>query len=787
MPPVRPQVALVRSDLIELLDGPARTVALAGPFGAGVSTALRQWADTQREVLTVSPAHVLEVRVPRTTGTAIVIDDADRLVASDWTHLLGLLDDCPALRIRLGLRSLSSIPRDAEIEVVRNLAFSPDELVEYLTSNGSRVDPGALYSMTAGHPGAVRAIVTSGVTRRDRFSAVLAASAGGARLPDDDAVLAIPRSLSPALVAELGGDAEFIERAERAGLGGWNVAGDQPVFLLTPLVRASTLAAHRIPADQRRAVRQRAALQLLDEHAWFEAIVEATESGRLDLVDRALKRGGMPVLWAHGRALLWTLRAIPVVQLRRWPVIAMAQALIANARRQHAIRAAELMGVALIGIQTSPRDSPDRALLRTIESVARRLTGIGDGGVKAARTAARMLDEMAPAALDDLSGLIGDLRVHSGISLLYAGHLDEAHTQFEHAAAAPSRIAIELMAVGGAAMVEALQGDIHSARRWTSLAEGRTWPPDILDEYAGSMLRIAQAVIALEDGDPDRAAGLLATIWPIIDTIEHWPILGYVRALTDIHRGAPGDGLEALRALRQRRGKRLAADSPTARMLDLAASTLALAAGDMTTASRLEPGPSDRPWIWLGAARVAVFEGDHDRAFRLLGRADTSTTGDRLTRLTLEAVLLRRLGRDEDAVTVARRADALVRNAELITPLVLLPASERDLFTVDLPRLPGGLEEVAPAPRLTERELVVLRQLFETARVEDIAARLHVSANTVKSQRRSLYRKLGATTREEALARAMAHGLTGEAVLPTRAISGTESSTPSDARPNSSS
>ena len=49
--------------------------------------------------------------------------------------------------------------------------------------------------------------------------------------------------------------------------------------------------------------------------------------------------------------------------------------------------------------------------------------------------------------------------------------------------------------------------------------------------------------------------------------------------------------------------------------------------------------------------------------------------------------------------------------------------------------------------------------MLHTASVNDIAARLHVSANTVKSQRRSLYRKLGASTREEALAIATGHGL----------------------------
>lgn len=71
--------------------------------------------------------------------------------------------------------------------------------------------------------------------------------------------------------------------------------------------------------------------------------------------------------------------------------------------------------------------------------------------------------------------------------------------------------------------------------------------------------------------------------------------------------------------------------------------------------------------------------------------------------------------------------------------------------------------DLAPAPAttvlgepLTVRERVVLDELRGGDTLEDIARRLFVSRNTVKTQVRSLYRKTGATCRAEVLAWAAA-------------------------------
>jgi LuxR family transcriptional regulator, transcriptional regulator of spore coat protein len=60
---------------------------------------------------------------------------------------------------------------------------------------------------------------------------------------------------------------------------------------------------------------------------------------------------------------------------------------------------------------------------------------------------------------------------------------------------------------------------------------------------------------------------------------------------------------------------------------------------------------------------------------------------------------------------------------------------------------------------LTRRERVVLSNLTEEVTLEQIASKLFVTRNTVKSQVRSVYRKLGVSTRAEAVDWARQAGL----------------------------
>jgi len=68
-----------------------------------------------------------------------------------------------------------------------------------------------------------------------------------------------------------------------------------------------------------------------------------------------------------------------------------------------------------------------------------------------------------------------------------------------------------------------------------------------------------------------------------------------------------------------------------------------------------------------------------------------------------------------------------------------------------------SLAVVTDPAMLTSRERIVLAELRQDVTLEEIARQLWVTRNTVKSQVRSIYRKIGVSTRAEAVAWARAH------------------------------
>lgn len=131
-----------------------------------------------------------------------------------------------------------------------------------------------------------------------------------------------------------------------------------------------------------------------------------------------------------------------------------------------------------------------------------------------------------------------------------------------------------------------------------------------------------------------------------------------------------------------------------------------------------------------------------------------------LTFALLTLARIRRLRRD------AADARALVRDAarelegcvDTGTVRARLEESQRDLRLA--PRAGDSLSRAADASNeLTERELTVLRLLPTSLSQREISDALYISLNTVKTHARSIYRKLGAGGREQAVARGRELGL----------------------------
>lgn len=102
-----------------------------------------------------------------------------------------------------------------------------------------------------------------------------------------------------------------------------------------------------------------------------------------------------------------------------------------------------------------------------------------------------------------------------------------------------------------------------------------------------------------------------------------------------------------------------------------------------------------------------------------------------------------------------REIDEVFRQRPALGALVAEVADFRDHFAAATPGVTGG------GPPLSPAELRLLPYLQTHLTFPEIAGRLFVSHNTVRSQVSSIYRKLGVSTRSEAVQHATVIGLLG--------------------------
>jgi LuxR family maltose regulon positive regulatory protein len=241
-------------------------------------------------------------------------------------------------------------------------------------------------------------------------------------------------------------------------------------------------------------------------------------------------------------------------------------------------------------------------------------------------------------------------------------------------------------------------------------------------------------------------------------------------------REAVGDRERALAGL-HRIGVQLAPWRPPRALAEqwaIAEATLLARSGDRPQArARLDALGAPRTVAGaIGVARVRLLLGEENLAL-----PDVAGAGPRLR---VGADLIRALtalaaGDEEAALTcfedallpaasIALRRPFLAENPELrdLLQLRVERGTAAPAFAVDLlQRMSGAPADELAARRalvdpLTEREQTVLRYLASTLSNAEIANELYVSINTVKTHQQTVYRKLGADGRRDAVRRARA-------------------------------
>lgn len=211
---------------------------------------------------------------------------------------------------------------------------------------------------------------------------------------------------------------------------------------------------------------------------------------------------------------------------------------------------------------------------------------------------------------------------------------------------------------------------------------------------------------------------------------------------------------------------------------------LRLALGDVRAAARLMASPTRSDpfpeWTAVATAKVHLVNGAAADAAAAVGPYATGrATSIRATEACLlHARALRTLGNRLASERFLERALQLANVEGLRQPFLANAALVNDMLVshlatgtgypgtiADLTGAVAGEPTTSPTPvqvgvdPLTERELTVLRHLRSMMSTAEIASMLCVSANTVKTHVKNVYRKLGVSRRRDAVRRAQEVGL----------------------------
>jgi LuxR family maltose regulon positive regulatory protein len=334
-----------------------------------------------------------------------------------------------------------------------------------------------------------------------------------------------------------------------------------------------------------------------------------------------------------------------------------------------------------------------------------------------------------------------------------------------------------LRALGSAALVEAWTGHLREAESLGERALGLANEADIVAHPSTGDGLLALGWVAYERGDLDRASHLLEQAASRARVNQRYALLaihGLCLALTEL---ALGHQDHAMDALAEEPGDPPIPRGIAARRRAVQARVL-MASGDMAGARKLLSATDlpASPELRAAAIHLAVVRADAPRVRSLLDEwpaeaeprpavdrllceamlADLEQDGDAACGYVFEAV---RIAEPEDLVRVfldaGEPAIRLLRALDRLRPSPYLQMlNERSEAEAPPRRVARGLVE-----QLSTRELAVLGYLPSRYSNAQIAARLYISTNTMKTHLKHIYRKLGVAGRNEAVETAESLGL----------------------------
>jgi len=352
--------------------------------------------------------------------------------------------------------------------------------------------------------------------------------------------------------------------------------------------------------------------------------------------------------------------------------------------------------------------------------------------------------------------------LHIGITYLLADRHDDAISILRLAVGAGADTTLEGHVTGLLALAHAVRGDTADAGSWIDRARRCASSVGIGQTCERTAVVVATALVALDTLDIKGAEVALAELGAPHEDEELWAHILYAKGKYALLTSVPGDGLRHVEMQMRRFGPRCQGVSNG--LLSVVRADLELALGRVDQASRLMAGAIDCRSAPV-RARILVSEADPAGAVAVAehyGNDPNCAPGTLLELAVVGAAAAHSAGWEVATDRFLARAGVLARQTGMVRPFtVLVPqlidalAAHGVEFPTDVGYAPAdSTTECCHDIRLTRREHQVLDALVAGGTTSTIAKAQFVSVNTVKSQMRSLYRKLGVHSRAEAIAAA---------------------------------
>ncbi len=530
----------------------------------------------------------------------------------------------------------------------------------------------------------------------------------------------------------------------------------------------STIVEEQLAATRSRTL-STAAVAEFKRRRYFPAFAYAVANADYRLASSMLVCSGLDPMYQGGQKFASVMSKIPQTQIIRYPLLCLAAGVTNVAHRRTRFKAMEYFALALASGKLQGKSLPaeENLALNLAQSVALRMTGQFKLAAARSRRSLKDLAELPLTTHDDLGLFKSHALGHWGLSLLFTADFTAATKALHQGAALGGQFKVPQAAFFALSLLAyryALDGDLTTAADYAASAKAAQPDMPAVELYQLTPLAMALALIELGRLNPDGAAEHLAPVISETATSEFWGQLRVIESRIELLRGHAGIALGRLDLALLGRNELPALNPVDAVELDSMQAELLMAAGNATGAlAALARLPAKSPARTVARARMSLGMCQYGEVLELLGGTLKFTT----VRQALEAQVLLTVARLALQPAEVVRPDIERISSSIATlgnhwPLAMLSDTELELLLssarklgVPWPQPPAPLRGLLPPSlsliALTPREQSILATLADTGDRAEIARTHSVSLNTVKSQLRTLYKKLGVTSREEAL------------------------------------